>query len=66
MDIYGVAIDDKLLIEGSVRLFFETWLLSHCSMSECGERYWSMGRQSVLFDWKRHKSLFFEIPLYVR
>jgi hypothetical protein len=44
MDIYRLAIDDKLLIEGSVGLFFETWLLSHRSMSECGERCWIMGR----------------------
>lgn len=66
MDIYGLAIDDKLLIEGSVRLFFEIWLLSHCSMSECGESSGVCVGRSVLFDWKHYKSLFFEIPLYVR
>jgi len=49
MDICGLAVDDKLLIEGSVGLFFETWLLSHHGMSECGERCWSMGRQVYSF-----------------
>jgi len=49
MDIYGLAIDDNLLIEGSVGLFFETWLLSHRGMSDCGERCWSMGRQVYSF-----------------
>jgi hypothetical protein len=66
MDIYGLAVDEKLLIEASVGLFFETWLLSCHGMNDCGEGAGVWVGRSILFDWKHYKSLFFEIPLYIR